>query len=83
MKNDRITLSISVPIIKPDANWNGWDLETFILSEHIHSLIRAYGIEIIISELKDCKNFNKIPPPLPPDDRILIDGKEPKSPKHL
>jgi len=53
----RIKLRISVPKETPDSNWKDWDLESFILEEHLFDLIKSYGIEKIKEELEMCENF--------------------------
>lgn len=57
MENDRIELKISVPKTKPNANWTGWDLETFELREHLFDLIDSYGIEILKQEITECETL--------------------------
>jgi len=52
---ERKELKVSVPVIKPDSNWTGWDEETFHLREHLHDLINSYGLDTLRQELNECE----------------------------
>ncbi len=56
---ERISIHITIPKTIPDDNWSGWDLESFQLSEHLHDLIRGYGIEKLRESLNECEQFLK------------------------
>jgi hypothetical protein len=61
MSKERKTLTVSVLKERPDDNWKGWDEETFYLREHIHELIKVYGIDVMKEELNECEwLLNKI-----------------------
>jgi len=55
MSKERKTLTVSVLKESPNDNWKGWDLETFYLREHLHELIKVYGIDIMKEELNECE----------------------------
>jgi len=55
MNEERKTLTVSVLKESPNDNWKGWDLETFYLREHLHELIKVYGIDIMKEELNECE----------------------------
>lgn len=51
----RKELKISVPDEK--LNDNDWDFETFYLREHLHELIKIYGLDVLKEELNECEWF--------------------------
>lgn len=53
----RKNITVSILSEKPDNNWTGWDEESFYLREHLHELIKVYGVEILKEELKECEFF--------------------------
>ena len=55
MSEERKLLTISVLKETPHENWNGWDMETFYLREHLHELIKVYGIDLLKEELNECE----------------------------
>jgi hypothetical protein len=55
MTKERKTLTVSVLKETPDDNWRGWDEETFYLREHLHELIKVYGIDVMKQELNECE----------------------------
>jgi hypothetical protein len=45
-------LKILVPAEKLDENSKDWNIESFILEEHLYELINVYGLKLIKDELK-------------------------------
>ena len=54
----RKDLTISVPSEPMDPNDHNWDMESFNLIEHLFELIKIYGYNQLMDELKECKRID-------------------------